>query len=208
MEAKQIQLLKDTHMQEVEREDGSKTTLGGYMRFCLDGGIDFITSKDLVVFDDTNNMLHCVAINEDGRSQADYPVKVISSDYGVVQQVECIYSQKDFEKALKDGFLKDIVSEEKINAMINWSRKIQNQAIQPSRPTPYYDTNPIIIPMANSTMPRIDKVLDSNTNEDEETTETTTEEENVIDTPTESDEVIDSNTDGDEETTEGVEGEE
>lgn len=162
MDAKQIQLLKETHMQEVEKEDGSKTTLGAYMRFCLDGGIDFVTSKDLVVFDDTNNMLHCVAINEDGNSQANYPVKVISTDYGIVQQVESIYSQKDFEKALSEGFLKDVVSEEKRNAMLSWSRNIRNQAIQPSRPTPYYTIDPTITPMGNSSMPRVDGITSSN----------------------------------------------
>lgn len=156
MEAKQIQLLKDTHMMEVENENGKKSTLGAYMRFCLDGGIEFVTSKDMVVFDDTNNMLHCVAINEDGRSQCDYPVKVISTDYGIVQQVESVYSQKDFEKALNDGFLKDVVSEEKRNAMLAWSRNIRNQAIQPSRPTPYYTIDPTIVPMGNTSMPRVD----------------------------------------------------
>ena len=155
MDAKQIQLLKETHMKETER-DGKTTTLGAYMRFCLDGGIDFVTSKDMVIFDDSNNMLHCVAVNEDGRSQCDYPVKVISTDYGIVQQVESIYSQKDFENALNNGFLKDVVSEEKRNAMLAWSRNIRNQAIQPSRPTPYYTIDPTIIPMGNTSMPRID----------------------------------------------------
>ena len=156
MDAKQIQLLKETHMMEVEIESGKKSTLGAYMKFCLDGGIEFVTSKDMVVFDDTNNMLHCVAINEDGKSQCNYPVKVISTDYGMVQQVESIYSQNDFEKALNDGFLKDVVSEEKRNAMLAWSRNIRNQAIQPSRPTPYYTIDPTIVPMSNTSMPRVD----------------------------------------------------
>lgn len=163
MDAKQIQLLKETHMKEIEGEDGKKTTLGAYMRFCLDGGIDFVTSKDLVVFDDTNNMLHCVAINEDGKSQANYPVKVISTDYGIVQQVESIYSQKDFEKALSEGFLKDVVSEEKRSAMLSWSRNIRNQAIQPSRPTPYYTIDPTVVPMGNTSMPRVDGITAAST---------------------------------------------
>lgn len=167
MDASQIQLLKGTHMQEVEKGDGSKTTLGAYMRFCLDGGIDFVTSKDLVVFDDENNMLHCIAINEDGRSQANYPIKVISSSYDIVQQVECVYSQKNFETMLSEGFLKNM-SEEKKEAMISWSRNIRNQAIQPSRPTPYYNTNPKVIPMASTSIPRADieesdNIVDNNT---------------------------------------------
>ena len=145
MNAEQIQLLKETHMSEVEA-NGKKTTLGAYMRFCLDGGIDFVTSKDLVVFDDTNNMLHCVAINEDGRSQANYPIKVISTDYGIVQQVECIYSQENFETMLNNGFMSSIISDEKKKIILNWSQSIRNQAIQPSRATPYYTTDPMIIP--------------------------------------------------------------
>ena len=206
MDAKQIQLLKETHMKETER-NGKTTTLGAYMRFCLDGGIDFITSKDMVIFDDVNNMLHCVAVNEDGRSQADYPVKVISTDYGIVQQVESVYSQKDFEDMLKEGFLGEAVSEEKRNTMISWARNIRNQAIQPSRPTPYYTVDATIIPMGNSSMPRIDKVLDSNTDENEDVAEVT-EEDKVIGENTESGEVLDINTDKDEEITNSVDGEE
>lgn len=157
MNADQIRLLKETHMAESTNASGNKTTLGAYMRFCLDGGIDFVTSKDFVIFDDANNMLHCIAINEDGNSQANYPLKVISTDYSIVQQVECVYSLTNFISML-DSELLSSISEEKKLKLKDWANSIRNQAIQPSRATPYFVSNPMVIPAPATIEPRIDGI--------------------------------------------------
>lgn len=154
MTLEQIQLLKESYM----KDDGSgRNTIGAYMRFALDGGIDFVTSKDCVVFDDGNNMLHAVCINEDMKSQANYPVKVISADYGIVQQVEAVFSNKNFESLLESGFLSG-VSDEKKEFMRLFAKRIKNHALAPMDPTPYYTTEPKIIPRKTEAMERDDGI--------------------------------------------------
>lgn len=147
-------MLRNSYMKESTRPDGRKSTLGEYMRIILDSGIEVVTSKDLVVFDDENEILHAVCINDDMRIQCDFPVKIISSDYSMIQQVESVMSQRNFETLLKDGYMTDILSEEKSNAMIKWTRGITNQAQQPLDPEPYFSTNPKVIPMAASKIER------------------------------------------------------
>ena len=152
----QLKLIRDSYMVEAVRPDNRKSTRGEYMKLSLDGGIDLVTSKDLVVFDDANEIVHAVCINEDMRSQSSFPVKIISSEYAMIQQVECIMSQKNFEDFLSEGFLNGTISEEKKNAMIKWTRNIRNQAQQPLEAEPYFKTNPAVIPMADSIIKRND----------------------------------------------------
>lgn len=154
MTLKQLTMLRNSYMKESTRPDGRRSTLGEYMRIILDSGIEVVTSKDLVVFDDENEILHAVCINDDMRIQCDFPVKIISSDYSMIQQVESVMSQRNFETLLKDGYMADILSEEKSKAMIKWTRGITNQAQQPLDSEPYFNTNPKVIPMAASKIER------------------------------------------------------
>lgn len=163
----QLKLIRDSYMVEAKRPDGRKSTRGEYMKLSLDGGIDLVTSKDLVVFDDVNEIVHAVCINEDMRSQSSFPVKIISSEYAMIQQVECIMSQKNFEDFLSEGFLNGTISEEKKNAMITWTRHIRNQAQQPLEAEPYFNTNPTVIPMADSVIKRDDAVIKEETTDED-----------------------------------------
>ena len=160
MTVEQVKLLRESYMKEATRPNGTKSTSGEYMRLCLDGGLEMITSKDLVVFDDSQEMVHAVCINEDMRSQCNYPVKIISTEYGMIQQIETIMSQQNFEKFLEEGYLSGLISEDKKNAMIKWTRAIRNQAQQPMEAEPYFNTNPTIIPMANTSIERDDVEAD------------------------------------------------
>lgn len=152
----QVTLIKESYLKEATRPDGSRSTAAEYMRFCLDGNIDFVTSKDCVVFDDANNMLHCICVNDDARSQAMYPVKIMSSDYGIIQQLEGIMSRQNFEDFVQTGFISKIISKDKADFLIKFARSIGNQAIQPKEAEPYYNTDPKIIPMHNTQIKRED----------------------------------------------------
>lgn len=162
MNSDQIKLLKSAYIVESKKPNGNRSTLGEYMRFCLDGNVDFVTSKDCVIFDDKNNLLHCICINDDARSQADFPVKLMSADYGIVQQIETIMSQSNFEKFLNSDTLP--ISEEKKNFIINWSRNIRNQALQPIDADPFYTQNARVIPMHNTIIERDDKITHAEDN--------------------------------------------
>lgn len=152
----QVNLLKQSYMKEAKKPNGDKGTTGEYMKFCLDGGIDMVTSKDLVIFDDEHNLLHCICPNEDFYSQADFPVKIISSQYEMVQELETIMSQKNFEQFLEDGFISNMINDEQKEFIINWSKTIKNQAIQPMEAEPYFNTNPDITPMPTKRIERDD----------------------------------------------------
>lgn len=159
MNTNQIQLLKESYNKKSIRSDGKTiTTTGEYMRFITDCNLEFVTSKDMVITDDTNGMIHCVCLNEDVQTQASFPVKIISAAYEDIHAVEAIMSPENFEKFLQDGFLKDI-SINKKNYMIKWFRGVPMQRQQPNKATPYYEQKPTILNMVDNSIVRDDGII-------------------------------------------------
>lgn len=150
----QIKMLKESYMVESTRPDGSKSTAGEYMRFVTDCNLEFVTSKDMVLLDDTNQIVHCVCYNEDGHSQSTFPIKIISAPYEDIHAVETIMSQKNFENFLENGYFKQIpdFSDEKKKFMLNWAKGIVNKAQKtPSQyEVPYYSDKETLASVANS----------------------------------------------------------
>lgn len=160
MNLEQINLLKESYYKKTKTPDGSRdTTLGEYMRFCLDGGVDFITSKDLVVYDDENEMIHCMSLNSDAVSQANFPIKIMSSTYGMVQQVETIMSRENVDVLLNEGFMSNLLSDSRKKFISDWAKEVGKiQALQPNHPDPYYTQNPTVIPMNTKKFKRDDGI--------------------------------------------------
>lgn len=157
MNANQIQVLQSSYNKQVNRPDGNKGTAGEYMRFITDCNLEFVTSKDMVVTDDDNGMLHCVCLNEDVYTQASFPVKIISAPYEDIHAVEAVMSRENFEKFIKEGFLSGI-SKQKKNFMIKWFRNIDMQKQQPNKATPYYTQKPTVTNMVDSAIARDDGI--------------------------------------------------
>ena len=157
MNTDQVNILKNSYFIESTRPDGKKGTVGEYMRFVTDCNLEFVTSKDMVVTDDTNGMVHCVCLNEDVQTQASFPVKVISAAYEDIHAIEAIMSPENFEKFLQNGFLKDI-SVEKKDYMVKWFRNVPMQKQQPNKATPYYEQKPSILNMVDNTIARDDGI--------------------------------------------------
>ena len=149
MKADQVKLIKESYMKEAKRPDGKDGTIGEFMRLCLDGGVDFVTSKDCVLFDNDNELIHCVCINDDMRTQADFPVKIISSEYAVVQQIETIMSIKNFNEFLDSGYIANVANDKQKEFMKKFFKAITNHAMQPMEPELYWPTEeePKITPM-------------------------------------------------------------
>ena len=146
MKKDQVILIRDEYLKEANKPNGDKSTLGEYVRFALDGGIDFVTAKDLVVYDDDNELIHCICVNDNLQSQADFPVKMISSQYDVIQQIETIMSTKNMETFLDTGFLSGVVSDDQKEFIKKWMKTIKNQAIQPMDPEPMWKDETVVIP--------------------------------------------------------------
>ena len=137
MTSEQIKLLKEEYMKKIT-VNGKEYTLAAYMRLCLDGGFDFVTSKDCVVYDEANELIHCISVNEDLKSQAAYPIKLISAEYGILQQLEAIVSKPNFEKLLDEGYFSTLLNDEQKEYLKNWAKKINNAAIVNNNPNNYY----------------------------------------------------------------------
>ena len=135
MNANQIQVLQSSYNKQVNRPDGNKGTTGEYMRFITDCNLEFVTSKDMVVADDDNGMIHCVCLNEDVYTQASFPVKIISAPYEDIHAVVAVMSRVNFDKFFNEGFLSGI-SKQKKDFMIKWFRDIDMQKQQPNKATP------------------------------------------------------------------------
>lgn len=157
MNANQIQVLKSSYNKQANRPDGNKGTTGEYMRFITDCNLEFVTSKDMVVTDDDNGMLHCVCLNEDVYTQASFPVKIISAPYEDIHAVEAVMSRENFEKFMNEGFLSGI-SKQKKDFMIKWFRDIDMQKQQPNKATPYYTQKPTVLNIADNTITRDDGI--------------------------------------------------
>ena len=156
MTLEQVKKFIEEYKKEVENADGSKSTLSGYIRLCCNSGIDLFSSKDLLVFDDDMLLVHAVCINEDGKSQSTFPVKVISVPYGEILTLEAVFNQKNFETLMNDGVIP--VTEDQKKFIIDWTKKIRNQALQPIRATPYYKDDITVIPKAESVIKREEDV--------------------------------------------------
>lgn len=150
-----VKLLKEAYMVESTRPDGSKSTVGEYMRFVTDCNLEMVTSKDMVLFDDTNQAVHCVCYNEDGMSQPNFPVKIISAPYEDIHTVETIMSKKNFEKFLSDGFFNNLpdFNDEKKKFMLNWANGIATIKQKSPHHTPVYTDNykvPVVASVSDS----------------------------------------------------------
>lgn len=151
MNVNQIKILNDSYKKEATRPDGSKSTLGEYMRFITDCNIEFVSSKDMVLCDDANEMVHCICVNEDAYSQANFPVKIISSPYEDIHAIETIMSKDNFEKFLNEGFFSNTTgwSDAKKEFMKKWISGLKIQAQQLPYPTPFYTDTAGIESMPN-----------------------------------------------------------
>lgn len=160
MDASQIKILKDSYNKESTRPNGTKSTLGEYMRFITDCNIEFVSSKDMVLCDDANNIVHCVCVNEDMVSQATFPVKIISAPYEDVHAIETIMSRENFESFLDEGFFSNIEgwSDEKKEFMKKWARGLKIQAQQSPYATPFHTDTAGVISMPNLSNVRDDGI--------------------------------------------------
>lgn len=149
MTLEQVKLLRETHMAEVTDKNGNKSTASGFMHLYLDGSIDIITSRDCVVFDDDNKMVHCIAANVDANSQGNHPVSIYSAEYAVIQEIEAVYDTTNLEKVLTEGFLSSI-DDKKKEFIRQYAKTFANQALQPSKAYPYYPQDAKVVPMGNN----------------------------------------------------------
>lgn len=145
MNLDQVKLFRDLYTKESTRPDnGRKTTNGEYIRFCLDGGVDFVTSKDLVVYDDNNTLLHCVAKTEEFEASKVFPIKIISSDYAIIQQIETIMSKDNFLELINGDYFGGLLNDEQKKFFVNYVNNIKIQPVVPKSPNLFDNDDDVV----------------------------------------------------------------
>ncbi len=139
MNTEQMKLFREIYSKEAIRPDtGEKTTNGEYIRFCLDNNIDFVTSKDFVLYDDDNTLVHCIAVNDAIRGKDVFPVKIISADYSMVQYIETVMSKTEFLKFIDSEYLGKLLKGNQAEMLKKFTNSIPTNPIQSNKKGAFY----------------------------------------------------------------------
>lgn len=162
MTKEEIKLFQDLYLKEVKHpiDPNRKGTRGEYIRIVLDGGIEFNTQTDFVIFDDEHEMLHIICANDDPYSQFDWPFKIMSASYNIVFVIESILSKDNLNDVFDDSFLGNVIGDERKKIIRTWMDS-SNNAIHKAYPMdadPYYTQNPKTIHNGTTIIPRDDGI--------------------------------------------------
>lgn len=164
MNTEQMKLFRDIYSKEAIRPDtGEKTTNGEYIRFCLDNNIDFVTSKDFVLYDDDNTLIHCIAINDEARGKDVFPVKIISADYSMVQYIETVMSKVEFIKFIDSGYFASLLKGNQAEMLKKFTNSIPTNPIQSNKKGAFYRdadfvNGDVLKPIEKDDMPEMETV--------------------------------------------------
>ena len=144
MTKEKVQLFKDMYLQPVKhRSDPNRqATLGEYVRIVLDGGIEFNTQLDFLIFDDDNELLHIICANDDPYLQYDFPFKIMSAPYEIIFVIESVVTKDNLNTILDSGFIGNCLSSEKKEFIKKWMPATNaNHKPNPMDAEPFYKEN-------------------------------------------------------------------
>lgn len=91
---------------------------GYYVRVICDGGLEFVTSKETLVFDDENEVLYAIDINDDILGQQKWPARVLTAPYDIIFYIESIFTLDQLKKYMDEGSISSAITEEQKQAVI------------------------------------------------------------------------------------------
>ena len=103
MELKTLKYLREKH--------GNKSN---FVLYTGDNILYFYTNKDFIIWDDENEVLHCVRANTAGAPEyinGQSPVVIKSLSYGEIQYISSGYDCEVFEKEIIDSFFGNLLSD-------------------------------------------------------------------------------------------------
>ena len=151
MNADQVSMLRDFHL----KDDGTGQPMAGSLAAVFNNELAFVNSKDYVVYDDANELVHCIKPNTEGPiEQARWPFRFMTGFYGNLQYMEAFYDMANFEKAVK-GLLTDkgLITKDQEAQILKWATGIQNQTIVPKQPGPYFRET--VLPVGQAPTPEV-----------------------------------------------------
>ena len=91
---------------------------GYFVRVICDGGLEFVTSKETLVFDDANEVLYAIDINDDILGQQKWPARVLTAPYEIIFYIESIFTLDQLKKYMDEGSISSAITEEQKQAVI------------------------------------------------------------------------------------------
>lgn len=151
MTVDQIKLLRDFN----SKDDGTGNRLAGSIACIFNNEISYVDSKDYVIYDDDNQLVHAIRSNsENPIEQARFPFRITTGFYDNVQYMEALYNMSNFRKAVQ-GLLVDtgLINENQKNHILKWAESVRNHTIIPKQPGPYFKDT--ILPIGHPPVPEV-----------------------------------------------------
>lgn len=148
MTSDQVKLIRDTY----NANDGNGNTLAFATNTVFDNEISIKNTDDFVIYDDANELVHCVCLNADGPvSQTISPYKIVSSFYSNILYMEGFFNMENLKKVIKQLFVDTgLINNEQEKAILTWASSIRPSVPQPDN-MPYFPDTPLPVPSVFNT---------------------------------------------------------
>ena len=144
MTPEQIKMIRDYSW----KDDGTGSHMAGRLAVVFNNEVCFVDTRDYVIFDDDNELVHCIRANsEDPVSQAMCPYRITTGMYANAQYLEGLYNMRNFKTAVKELFVDTgLISEEQQEQIMNWANGIRNQPLDYKAKGPYFKDTVLPVP--------------------------------------------------------------
>lgn len=151
MTADQIKKIRDLN----SKDAGDGKRLAGSIAYIFNNEVSYIDSRDFVVCDDDNELIHCIRPNmENPVEQARFPFRITTGFYENIQYLEALYDMANFKKALEALLLEPgLITDDQLDQILNWAGGIRNQTAIPKQPGPYFKDT--VLPVGHPPVPEI-----------------------------------------------------
>lgn len=151
MTANQIKKIRDLN----SKDAGDGKRIAGSIAYIFNNEVAYIDSRDYVVCDDDNELIHCVRANtENPVEQARFPFRITTGFYENIQYLEALYDMANFKKALEALLLEPgLITDDQLDQILVWADGVRNQTSIPKQPGPYFKDT--ILPIGHSPIPEI-----------------------------------------------------
>ena len=139
MTADQVKYLKE----QLNADNGKGKPIANSVFYDLDNGMAFRNNGDFVIFDDTNELIHCIAANRNNYIKQESPYCMYSASYEMLQFTEANLTLEGL-KTLLNGMLTGITTDAQKNQIIKWAEALPVNPISTVVSSYHKEPNPVI----------------------------------------------------------------
>lgn len=123
----------------LNKDNGKGRTVALSTFYDFDNGICFRNNNDFVIFDDSNELIHCISANRHPNVKDEAPYVLISAPYTMLQYTEYNLDKDGLETVLDDVF-SNLLSDEGKKIILNWADHLPVHPKNPNVGMDYYKT--------------------------------------------------------------------